>query len=72
MFNKYTISILNSSWVPLKRNLRVNIIPRKSELIYLEEEKQYFEVVNVIHVLNKKQDVFIIIESIEKQPNITT
>lgn len=70
MFNiKKTISILNNKWEPIKRNIKVNIIPRKDELIYLDNK--YFEVIHVIHMLNKEQNVFIIIGELEKQPIIS-
>jgi hypothetical protein len=57
---KYTISILNSKWIPLKRNLKLNVIPRCDELIYMDD--QYFTVLKVIHMLNAAQDIFIIID----------
>ena len=63
---KYTISILNSKWVPLKRNLKLNVIPRCDELIYMHD--QYFTILKVIHMLNTSQDIFIIID--EMNPKI--
>lgn len=62
---KYTVSILDSKWVPIKRNLKLKVIPRRDELIYLDE--QYFEVLNVVHRLNTKQDIFIIINELAKE-----
>ena len=63
---KYTISILNSKWIPLKRNLKLNVIPRCDELIYMDD--QYFTILKVIHMLNTSQDIFIIID--EMNPKI--
>ena len=63
---KYTVSILNSKWEPIKRNLKFSIIPRKNEFIFLNN--QYHEVLNVIHMLNDKQDIFIIINELPFQP----
>lgn len=57
---KYSISILDSKWNVLKKDLKLNIIPRCNELIYMDE--QYFTVLKVIHTLNSKQEIFIIIE----------
>ena len=57
---KYTVSIINSKWVKLKTNLKLSVIPRRDELIYMDE--QYFTVLNIIHMLNKKQDIFVVID----------
>jgi hypothetical protein len=57
---KYSVSILDSKWNSLKRGLKLNVIPRCNELIYMDE--QYFTVLKVIHTLNSKQEIFIIIE----------
>lgn len=56
---KYTVSILNSKWFPIKRNVEMFIIPRRDEYIYMDE--QYYEVINVVHMLNKIQDIFVIV-----------
>lgn len=63
---KYTVSILNSKWEPIKRNLKLRVIPRRDEFIFLDE--QYYSVLNVVHRLNDKQDIFVIIDEISKQP----
>ena len=60
--NKYTISLLDSKWQPLKRNFKVYAIPRANEFIYLNDE--YHKVLNVVHTLNNKQEIFVIIEKI--------
>lgn len=57
--NKYTVSILNSKWQPIKRNVKMSIIPRSNEFIYLES--QYYEVLNVVHNIGETQDIFIIV-----------
>ncbi len=60
MFNtKYTVSILDSKWRVIKKNLKITILPRKDELIFFDEK--YHEVINVVHTLNKKQDIYIIV-----------
>jgi hypothetical protein len=55
---EYTVSILDSKWKEVKRNINILFIPRKNEYIYLDE--QYYEVINIVHVINEKQDIFII------------
>jgi len=64
---KYSVSILDSKWNPLKRGLKLNVIPRCNELIYMDE--QYFTVLKVIHTLNSKQEIFIIIDEIGAKLN---
>jgi hypothetical protein len=62
---KYKVSIINSKWESIKRNIEMYIIPRKDEYIYLNE--QYYTVLNIIHMLNENHEVFIIIEELENQ-----
>jgi hypothetical protein len=63
--NKYKISILDSKWQPIKRNLKVEVIPRVNEYLYMDEK--YHKVINVIHTMDKKQDIFVIIEELTTQ-----
>ena len=65
---KYTVTLLNSKWEVVKRNVNFTFIPRKDEYVYLDE--QYYEVVNVVHMLNKKQDIFVIINEVENKIQI--
>lgn len=62
---KYTISILDSKWSVIKNNVKLLFIPRTNELIYLNN--QYYQVINVIHMLNKNQDIFVIVDPIDNQ-----
>ena len=57
---KYTVSMLDSKWVPLKRNVKIVIIPRRDEYIWLDEK--YYIVLNVVHSITDKQEVFVIVE----------
>lgn len=57
---KYNTSLLDSKWNPIKRNLKLSIIPRIHEYIYYEDK--YYMVLNVVHQLNDKHDIFIIVE----------
>ena len=63
---KYTVSILNCKWKPMKRNLKLKVIPRRDEYIFFNEE--YYEVLNVVHMLNKTQDIFVIVNELVIQP----
>jgi len=50
----------------MKRNLKLRVIPRKDEYIFLDD--QYYEVLNVVHRLNTKQDIFVIVDELGEQP----
>jgi hypothetical protein len=66
---KYTVSILNSKWEIVKSNLKLKVIPRQDEYIYLDEK--YLNVLKVIHMLNEKQDIFIVIDELFEAPTKT-
>jgi hypothetical protein len=50
----------------MKRNLKLKVIPRRDEYIFFNEE--YYEVLNVVHMLNKTQDIFVIVNELVIQP----
>ncbi len=64
--SKYSVSILNPKWKPMKINLKLRIIPRQDEYIFFNE--QYYEVLKVVHMLNKNQDIFVIVNELTNQP----
>jgi hypothetical protein len=67
---KYSVTILDESWKVLRPDMRLSIIPRTGELVYLEEFTKYFVVIKVIHYLNKKHGIFLIIgDYIEAEKN---
>ena len=59
---KYSVSILNSSWEVMMPVAKVEHLPRIDELIYLETDDTYYQVKTVVHNINKKQGVFVIVE----------
>jgi hypothetical protein len=61
---KYNVSMLDSKWIPLKRNINLSIIPRRDEYIWIDEK--YFIVLNIVHSITDKQEVFIVVEEKEK------
>ena len=66
MFNKkLKINLLSTNWELLKSNLSVNSVPTKDEYLYLEGS--YFEVVNVVHSLDKKHSIFVIVKNISEK-----
>jgi hypothetical protein len=67
MFNKIYITLIDEKWHVVKEKLFVKSIPRSGELIYIVEQQQYYKVLNVIHNINKKQDIFVVIEDYYKK-----
>jgi hypothetical protein len=70
LFKKYSVSVLNQSWVQLYPIVKVKFIPRSGELIYFEEGGDYYKILNVIHYLKRKQGIFLIVEKIDKSSEI--
>lgn len=62
IFKRYKVSFLNEKWELIKEDVKVFDIPRTHEVIYLISEQTYYRVVNVIHNIDKKQEIYIIIE----------
>lgn len=56
---KYKVSFLNCKWETMTIKLNLTVIPRRDEYVYLNN--QYYQVLNVVHKLNDKQDIFIVI-----------
>lgn len=61
---KYSISILDSKWIPIKRNVKMEVVPRRDEYIWFEDK--YYIVLNVVHSITDKQEVFVVVEEKEK------
>ena len=62
IFKRYKVSFLDEKWELIKEDVRVFDIPRTHEVIYLISEKKYYRVVNVIHNIDKNQEIYIVIE----------
>jgi|LakMenEpi03Aug12_release.lakeMendotaPanAssembly.Ray.scaffolds.fasta_scaffold5084228_1 hypothetical protein len=64
LFNNCKISLLDEKWNPLILNLKLKIIPRINEFLYLNN--QYYRVINIVHDFSKKQKIFLIVEKFTK------
>jgi hypothetical protein len=62
---KYTVSVLDSKWNVIKNRLKLDAIPRKDELLFFDN--LYYEVMNIVHVLNEKQGIFVIVNEFKHQ-----
>lgn len=67
MFIKYTISLMDDKWGMIVPKMRVKCVPRYGELIYLNDLQQYFRVLNVIHTITNKHEIFVIVELFDKK-----
>jgi hypothetical protein len=66
MFKRqYTASILDSKWNVVKNRMKFAAIPRSGE--YLFFDGLYHEVLNIVHTLDGKQGIFVIINEIPNQ-----
>lgn len=63
---RYSVSVLNSNWEVMIPVIKLEHLPRMDELIYLESNEEYYQVKTVVHNINKKQGVFIIVEKFLK------
>jgi hypothetical protein len=39
--------------------------PRNGEIIYITRQEQYYKVMNVIHNITTKQEIFLVVEKLE-------
>ncbi len=61
---KYNVTILNSKWEFIKKNIKLNIVPRKGEYLFIEN--QYYEIMIIVHnIIDEKQGIFLIVEPVE-------
>jgi len=65
---KYNISLLDSKWNPIKRNMKFLFVPRRDEFIYLVD--RYYQVLNVVHDIQKKHEIFVIVEELKTNNDI--
>lgn len=62
IFKRHSVTILDRNWKVIKNKVKLRVIPRYGEYIYIEENEQYYKVLNIIHYLNNKRGVFIIVD----------
>ena len=67
MFKKYNVSLMNEKWEIISQTIKVKHIPRAGEYIYLNDLKQYYKVINIIHNMTNRHEIFIIVEIFDKK-----
>lgn len=61
MFSKkYKVSIIDSKWKPIKRNFKMNYLPRKGEMILIDGV--YYDIIGIIHQIMEKESFFVVVE----------
>ena len=56
---KYKVTLINSKWEVVKNKVKLYVLPRRDEYVFFDDS--YFLVLNVVHVLDGEQGIFIII-----------
>jgi len=62
---KYTVSLLDSKWSVVKNNVKLYALPRKDEYIFFDG--LYYEVLNVVHSVDNKHIIYVIINEVPYQ-----
>jgi len=57
--SKYKVILIDSKWSVVKNNIKLSVLPRRDEYVFFDG--LYYLVLNVVHVLDGKQGVFVII-----------
>jgi hypothetical protein len=66
MFSKkYSVTILNGEWSILKKDIKLDVLPRIDEYLYFDDA--YYVVLNIVHMLGKKHELYVIVEKKEKK-----
>jgi hypothetical protein len=62
---KFSVSLLNRDWSVIQDVIKVVHVPRRGEIIYIDSVG-YLQVVNIVHNIQSKQGIFVIVEKIDK------
>jgi hypothetical protein len=66
---KYTVSFLDSKWNLVKNNIKLYTVPRKDEYVFFDG--LYYEVLNVVHTIDKNHSIYVIINEVPHQHKST-
>jgi len=62
---KYKVTLLDSKWNIIKKNVKLLVLPRRDEYVFFNN--LYYIVLNVVHTLDGKQGIFVIINETPHQ-----
>lgn len=57
--SKYKVILIDSKWSVVKNNIKLSVLPRRDEYVFFDG--LYYLVLNVVHVLDGKQGIFVVI-----------
>lgn len=60
--NKHIVTLLDENWKIIKDKAELSSIPKQDELIYIEELNNYYRIIYVIHHLQPKHNVVLILK----------
>jgi len=60
------IHIMDSNSQLIKANIKIKIIPMVGDSIYFEADGEYFLVTKIIHNINFKHEIWIVVQAITK------
>lgn len=66
---KYKVTLLNSKWSVVKNDVKLLVLPRRDEYVFFDN--LYYLVLNVVHVLDNEQGIFIIVNETPYQLKYT-
>ena len=67
MFNKKVkYYLINQNRDIIKSDVKFKIPPRQCEVIYFDYEGPYYKVINILHHINSKHTIWILIEEIKE------
>lgn len=68
---KYKITLINDKWEIKESNLKLAHIPRYGEFIYLRKKNLYYKVESVIHTIDNKKDIFLVVKIFQQKTIIS-
>lgn len=61
LFGVYTIiHIMNTNNEILRSNVKIKFIPQSNDLIYFEDDGDYFLVMKVIHLIKNRHEIWVV------------
>lgn len=60
--SKHTVTLLNDNWEIIKDKIHLSSIPKKDELIYIDDIKTYYRIISVIHRLQPKHNIILVLK----------
>ena len=59
--SKHIVTLLDDKWQIIKDKVPLSSIPKQDELMYIDEFKKYYRIMYVIHHLQPKHNVLLVL-----------